>query len=232
MSRLFVFFALFFALALIAVVVAPGIDLVASGLFYRAGQGFIFRDAWLTHGLNLMAVDGARLLGLALLGLAIWAFWQRRAVWGLSAKGWAFLLVALLVGPGLAANVGLKDHWGRARPREIVAFGGTSVFTPALQPSDACHDNCSFVAGDAAFGFYLTTLAYLVPFRLRRRVFAGTLGIGSLFAAARLWSGAHFLSDILFALALILCCSAILHALFYGRQATKTFWNALIYKKT
>ena len=73
-----------------------------------------------------------------------------------------FMIACLGIGPGLVTNVALKDHWGRARPREVVEFGGTKVFTPALTPSRACKRNCSFVAGEASslfmIGFALVLL--------------------------------------------------------------------------
>ena len=35
---------------------------------------------------------------------------------------WLFLAVCLGVGPGLVANLLLKDQWGRARPKHIAEF--------------------------------------------------------------------------------------------------------------
>ena len=42
---------------------------------------------------------------------------------------------------------------GPARPKHIVAFGGSKLFTPALQPTDQCKRNCSFVSGEACSVF-------------------------------------------------------------------------------
>src|SRR5690606_18360570 len=41
-----------------------------------------------------------------------------------------FGLLALALGPGLLVNGILKEVWGRARPREILEFGGDATFTP------------------------------------------------------------------------------------------------------
>ncbi|PWB64999.1 MAG: PAP2 family protein, partial [Deltaproteobacteria bacterium] len=35
-----------------------------------------------------------------------------------------FLLLCVIIGPGLIINGILKDHWGRPRPRQIVEFAG------------------------------------------------------------------------------------------------------------
>ena len=110
----------------------------------------------------------------------------------------AFLLTAIVLGPGLIIDVGLKDHWGRARPAQVQEFGGTRQFTPALQPTSECPDNCSFVSGHAAFGYQLIALAYLGDARRRRRWLIIALLAGSLLGLLRIAQGAHFLSDIAF----------------------------------
>jgi lipid A 4'-phosphatase len=159
-----IFFFLF-AVLLALPVLWPQVDLFASGLFYREGQGFFLADNAILVALHWLAYDGARILGLGFAVLAAGAYAQQRhkggdALFFLDAKAWLFLLLALVIGPGLVANVGLKDHWGRARPREVTEFGGNAVFSPALVPHfENAHANGSFVAGDAAFGFFITALA-------------------------------------------------------------------------
>ncbi|MCC7047237.1 MAG: phosphatase PAP2 family protein [Alphaproteobacteria bacterium] len=118
---------------------------------------------------------------------------------GLDCRAAIYVLLALGLGPGLVAEIGFKDHWGRARPREIVEFGGTQRFTPAFQPADQCATNCSFVSGHAALAFGFAPLAFLLHGTRRRAalaaVTAAALGIG----AMRMVQGAHFLSDVIFA---------------------------------
>lgn len=221
-----------FLLFLGILVLFPQIDIATSGLFYQKDLGFWARDWGIVHGLNLLAVDGARVLGILLLLGALLAKALRRVVMGLDAKAWLFLFVALVVGPGLVANVTFKDHWGRARPRDSLVFGGTQSFTPALYISDACRKNCSFVAGDGAFGFYLPCLAYVVVASRRRRFLGGTMLAGSVFALARLVAGAHFLSDILFAFFFMQLTNAGVYAAFYGKRQMLSFWKSILLKKT
>jgi len=92
----------------------------------------------------------------------------------------------------------LKVYVGRARPRDVMAFGGEDVFTPALWLSDACTHNCSFVSGHAALAFWTTAFAFLVPKESRAIVFVSGLVLGVLMGITRMAEGAHFLSDVVF----------------------------------
>lgn len=214
-----------FALLLAAFVIWPEMDLAVSGLFASRETGFYLNGHPLLVGLGKVAFYGAR--GLALLfvvGLIVASV--RRQTWlGVSNKGWLFLLLALLVGPGLLANVVFKDHWGRARPRTIEAFGGTAAFTPALVPSKACQRNCSFVSGDGSFGFFLPCFGFVAAPRHRRKVFWTGMGLGVVFGGARILLGAHFLSDVLFAGFLSLAVGYCLHALLFGKETTRDVWG-------
>ena len=196
-----------------------------SSLFYTPKEGFIFAHNPALLFLEGVAYYGSRALGLTL-GIVMVATLARRKAWGgLDTKAWAFLLLALLLGPGLIANLIFKDHWGRARPREVVEFGGMASFSPALIMQPTVHKNSSFVSGDASFGFFLPAFAYVVPRRLSRRTFWAAIGAGSCFGFARLLLGAHFLSDILYAAAFVLSATAMLHAVMYGGKTTQSLWR-------
>src|SRR5438105_14747348 len=107
---------------------------------------------------------------------ALWLAIARRPLWRLDGKVLVFLVAATALGPGLIANTVLKDHWGRARPNQVVEFGGARVFTPAPLLADQCARNCAFVSGHAALGFSLVSFALLMPFGWRRKAaIAGAL---------------------------------------------------------
>ncbi|HUY67930.1 MAG TPA: phosphatase PAP2 family protein [Alphaproteobacteria bacterium] len=220
---------IFIALAIIAVLAiaafVPHLDVIVSGWFYKPGHGFALGHAWVFEAIHYAAFAGARVLGAAFVILFIAAAVRRRPVLGLNAKACLFLFLALVIGPGLVANVALKDHWGRARPRDITAFAGDLQFTPALVPSDQCPRNCSFVCGDCAFGFFLTAFAYVAPEKKRRRFFWAGMAAGGGFALARLADGAHFLSDALYAAFFMLLTTALLHMAMYGPGATRRCWR-------
>jgi membrane-associated PAP2 superfamily phosphatase len=110
-----------------------------------------------------------------------------------------FLLLCFAVGPGLVANIIFKDHWGRARPMQVVEFGGDKSYTPPLTPSDQCARNCSFFSGEASAIFALFFAAALVvPQWSTGLIFVGILA-GLADGTVRVLQGAHFMSDVLFA---------------------------------
>ena len=170
-------------------VLFPGIDLWAAGLFYAPGHGFVLSD-WppfrLLHAASPYLVAAVIVAGAAMLAVRRW---RRSGV---------FVLLALAIGPGLVVNVLFKDHWGRARPAQIAAFGGDKRFTPVFVPSDQCGSNCAFPAGDPAVGFSLVSFGFLVAApRRRRAAIGGALALGALMGVARMAQGAHFLSDVI-----------------------------------
>lgn len=195
-------------------------DLLASGLFYDPASGFYLRNIRALTALHNAASTLPRLMVvffLLPLLLGITGVWQR--------KGWFFLLLALLIGPGLIANLVFKDHFGRARPHSITEFGGTATYTPPLFITNQCAKNCSFVSGDGAFGFFLPSFAYLLPLRRSRKAFWGLFATGSLFGIGRILTGHHFLSDVIFAAFFVTLTSALLYGIFYGWRNLLTRWN-------
>lgn len=125
-----------------------------------------------------------------------------------------FLLATLGLGPGLLVNLVLKNNWGRARPRETLGFGGDWPFTPAWVDADHCSANCSFVSGEAAMSFWLVALAFIVAPRWRLAVISITLLFSFAVSLNRVLFGAHFLSDVVIAWAIMLGVLAAGHRLF------------------
>lgn len=202
--------------SMLLLVTFPQIDLGVSGLFYTPGEGFALRGFWL-FAFILKGMPPI-LLGITF-ALLIWGFGGeplRRRFPGLylipemTPRAAAFLLSSLLLGPGLLVNVILKEHWGRARPSQIVAFGGTAHYTPPLMMSDQCAGNCSFSSGHGALGFWVTALALLAPPRWRPHAMAAALAFGCLVGFARIAQGAHFLSDTLFSALAVLWINVFL----------------------
>lgn len=107
-----------------------------------------------------------------------------------------YLLLALLLGPGLTVNSLFKSEWGRARPVNVTEFGGARQYSPPLKPAANCEYNCSFVSGHASMGFYFISLAWI--FNRKRWLIIGTT-IGATVGFGRILQGGHFFSDIIFA---------------------------------
>ena len=125
---------------------------------------------------------------------------------------YSFLLLALLLGPGLLVNTIIKDNSiGRARPSQIIDFNGTQTFTPAFVYSGQCKKNCSFVSGHAAMGFYFIALAWV--FASPPAFYSGVF-IGALTGLVRIMQGGHFLSDVIFAFWAVYLVTVLLAKLF------------------
>jgi lipid A 4'-phosphatase len=198
MKRVFVCAAL--SGAALAFLLIPQIDLSVSGLFYASGSGF-----WLKHRLPIELLHRSipwLVCGIAVVVAAgaLWLLLFERPLWRLDRKALCFLALSTALGPGLVVNTLFKDHWGRARPVQIEAFGGTRHFTPAPLPAHECAENCSFPSGHAALAFSLVAFALLLPAgRARRGSIAAALGFGALVGLGRIAEGAHFLSDVVYA---------------------------------
>jgi lipid A 4'-phosphatase len=95
----------------------------------------------------------------------------------------------------LFINILLKDMWGRARPNDILNFGGEETFTPWYKFSDSCTSNCSFVSGDASVGFILIIFYFII----KKNIYCYlALFFGITLGFIRIIAGGHFLSDIIF----------------------------------
>ncbi|HMM45708.1 MAG TPA: phosphatase PAP2 family protein [Candidatus Macondimonas sp.] len=175
----------------------PALDLWTARQFYLAPREFWWTDLPISlWQKRIVRIIGAGALLVFVIGL-VRARAGRR--WrGLPRRGWLYLLLALLVGPGLIVNLGLKEHWGRARPSYVEDFGGPQRYTPPLTPAQECDSNCGFVSGDAALGFFLMAGAFVDPRRRRAWLLAG-IAAGGIIGFWRMAAGGHFLSDILFA---------------------------------
>lgn len=192
----------------------PQIDLWFSGLFFDPEQGFFLKDLWLARLTYAVFRDLPYWLIPLLLWLSV-ASWH----WGGPAerpvrRSLVFLLLVLLLGPGLLVNEMLKNNSGRARPAQVEQFGGDRQFTPAFVLADQCQRNCAFVSGHSAMGFFFIALAWAL--RDRRWWLIGGL-IGTVVGLGRIVQGAHFLSDVLFSLVVVALTALLCARLVFDR---------------
>ncbi|OFX14331.1 MAG: phosphoesterase [Alphaproteobacteria bacterium RIFOXYD12_FULL_60_8] len=195
------------------------LDLMVSGWFYTPGVGFAHaQDAFpqfVRKGLPRIMIGGVVVL------IAVWAYGRfhlGRTLWGISGRVTAFLVSSLALGPGLITNAVFKAYWGRARPSQIVEFGGDAQFTPAALMVDQCASNCSFFSGHAALGFWVFALALLVPVRYRSSAIVASLAFGLMVGVVRIAQGGHFFSDVVFAGVLTVSLSWWLHRKILGSE--------------
>jgi len=196
-----------FLLFTITMMALPAIDLEISGLFFD-GHSFP-RGRWWQ---NLQQAGLTLFLYLSMTTvIALYACNRAlaRNLGGIDGRRVLYLLLVLGVGAGLIVNTTLKDNFGRARPRDVVEFGGTRQFTAAFVVSRECNTNCSFSSGDAAGGFFALALA--LAFSRRRAVFAAALAFGAVISLARIATGAHFFSDTVVSFFVMLIVADVLY---------------------
>lgn len=175
----------------------PWLDLFVSDLFYQ-GEGHFFSDKWTDFIFNYGVIPAQIVVTMASLVL-VFSYastylkkWRREAL---------VLILTLAIGSGLIINAGLKDHWGRPRPRQIEEFGGDKLFRPYYKPNFFDESSKSFPSGHSSMGFYFLALV-LIGIRLQRRflIYLGvflTAILGGILSFGRMAQGGHFLSDIL-----------------------------------
>ncbi len=179
-----------------------GFDFGVQKLIYRAGgNSWALGDHWFWQGLYHLGTWPTLIVVVA----AICGYllsWYRRPFrrWR---RVFLFLVLSGLIGPGVIANLTLKEYWGRPRPREVETLGGHNAFEPVLSV-DRSSDGKSFPCGHATMGFYFFCGFFLL--RRHRRNLAelfliGALIVGSLMGVARMLQGAHFFSDVAWAAA-------------------------------
>jgi lipid A 4'-phosphatase len=199
--------------AIIIVFAATDLDITSARPFYHPGQ----TNAWSVASQPLWSLfykSAPWITGsLALAGTAALINGLVRKEARRSRTHGLFILLCVAIGPGLIVNGILKDHWGRARPRQIVEFGGKHTYTQPLVPGDA-HGK-SFPCGHCSVG-YLYGVGWWIW--RRRSLWASStslvagLTIGTLQGFGRLAAGGHFLSDNLWAGLIAL---GLAHVLYY-----------------
>lgn len=199
---------------------APGLDLAASRVFASVAGGFPLADSPVLLALR----DWNRALP-AWIALAVGLVLLAR---GLASPGRAAWLprpsaVLVVLGTYALAPLGvvhlLKNTFGRARPLDVVAFGGDHVFTAVWQVSQACARNCSFSSGEAASAAVLPVLVIVLPRRWRLAALVLLVPFAVAASVNRIAFGSHFLSDVLVSWLFVAIGSAVMQRLMARRAA-------------
>lgn len=210
-ERPFAFGLAVLALVSLVFVLAPNLDLAVSRYFYEPTVGFSPARSTFLEDLR----ESGRIIewafALAVLApLPIKILFPQHPI-QLPPRATLFVLATFALGPGLIVNGILKEYWGRARPRELLEFGGDATFSPVWWISDQCERNCSFVSGEAASAFCLVALVFLVRKESRPATAVATLAFAAAVSFTRIAAGGHFLSDVLIAWLVTLCVTIALN---------------------
>lgn len=174
----------------------PELDLRAAAPFFGTPPAIESLEWWWVRGINDWVPAAFRvLILLCLVGWLALKLRKKSLQWRMALL---YVAIAGTVGPGLVVNLVFKDHWQRARPYQVENFGGDKRFTRAAVITDQCADNCSFVSGHVACGYFFITLMWF--HRRRAALWAATgLSAAGLIAFSRMSDQAHWLSDTLWA---------------------------------
>ena len=215
-----------FLLAVLAIVSVfflafPGADRAVSGIFYVDGAGFASTaDPALRLLRNLGMLATVLVVATAVLSLFA-PFCVTWRLIDLKPHAALYLLAVYALGPALIVNAFFKNEFHRARPRDIVEFGGDALFSNVWTVVGGCVDNCSFTSGEASAAAAILALVFVVPKSWR---LTGGLVL-TLFAAevsvSRIAFGGHFLSDTLISWVVVLLVIVLLRPLFLGSRGAR-----------
>ncbi|NVN90555.1 MAG: phosphatase PAP2 family protein [Desulfuromonadales bacterium] len=210
-------------MSLTILIAYSGADLSVSSHFYQSNGwpvGEQFPWKWLYR------MDGYPAIAIATFGLCSacsGGIMSRHRLWR---RQGIFLVLLLVLGPGLLVNVVFKSHWGRPRPRDIVEFNGSQQFRHPWQPAINNSKGHSFPSGHCSAAFYMTAPFFIYRHRkpeLAKRWLVGGAGFGLLMSYARIAQGGHFLSDTLWAWGIVHMLAIMLSTLLLSNRNTMVY---------
>jgi len=145
-----------------------------------------------------------------------------------------FLVIFMILGPGLVINTIFKDHWGRPRPADIVDFGGKQTFHQVWEMGQSLQGK-SFPSGHASVGFFLFSPFFFLRKTSRRQAFSFLcLGIfyGTLMGIGRMIQGGHFLSDVVWSGTLTYLTGLMLCYIFRFDRNAEQVWISISKEKS
>ncbi|WP_428031190.1 phosphatase PAP2 family protein [Ancylobacter sp.] len=194
-----------------------GIDLAVAHLFFEPGSGFPASRIEALNSFRTFASNVSLTLPLVLvvtLALKL-AYPSKPSL--LPPRLSLFFIALFLAGPALLVNGILKPFWGRPRPINVVDFGGPWVFEKPWVIGMQGLGNHSFSSGEAATTACLLPLILFVPREWRWQIGAPLAIFVAAVSLNRIAFGAHFLSDVVISIGLMLVLAAVLRHLFFVR---------------
>src|SRR6476469_6752091 len=215
------------ALAVAAVVgiifgLRPDLDLKLAGLFFDPERGGFWRSYDPPY---LRARDAATwlitLIAMPAVVALVVKFVRPQRPLLIPGRAIVLMLVTLALGPGVVANLLLKEHWGRPRPIDVTEFGGDEHFRAWWDPRGDCPKNCSFIGGEATGAFWTLAAAATVPLQWRPIAYTAAVAFGCAVGLLRMAAGAHFFTDVVFAGVFAFLLIWLVHGLLYRWSRTR-----------
>ena len=176
-----------------------GWDIQLQKPFYSSSDGWFLKDTQPWKLIYKAGTIPGLLLAVYGIVLLILSFTKSKFV--KFRKIGIFLLLVMIIAPGIIVNAGFKDHWGRIRPRNIKQFNGKYEYIELWQKG-VTGKGKSFPCGHASMGFYFFVLYFLNRKTNKKAAlfwFIFSMVYGTLIGIARMIGGGHFASDVLWA---------------------------------
>lgn len=223
---------IFVALAILAALTLPfyltDLDVRLQSYFYKRGAGWYLAKTQPWDFLYRYSSLPALLATIVALFAYLYSFASQKV--SKYSKIALFLVLTMLVGPGIIVNAILKDNYGRPRPRQIVQFDGTKNYLLPWEKGDTGKGK-SFPCGHCTMGFYWFAIYFILRNKNRKAaywVFIVATLYGAALGAARMIQGGHFASDAIWAGGLVYIADAFFYYLlkldeniFYKRKPEK-----------
>ncbi len=191
---------------------ALDIDRSIAGRFYSPAQGWPLGDLQPWRFLHQYGT----IPGIILTVAALVAWFGALVRPGMAAWRRPLMVIVLtsIIGGGFIINGMVKPYWGRPRPRQVQEFGGLWQYRGIFPPGQVGKGE-SFPCGHCTMGFVFVPMIFLHR-RSRSLAYGGAafgLVYGSLISTARVLQGAHYASDCIWSLGILMMTAAALHYL-------------------
>jgi len=188
----------------------PDLDIEISRIFYdEDSKSFPLRD----HIISIILYKAIYVLAIGIGGICVLSlllhFKNIEHKLLPSKRFLIFILVALILGPGIVVHWGFKETFERARPVNIEEFGKTKIYTGPYVLSN--QKGKSFISGHSSMGFFMTAFAFYFTGKRRKIAYAAGVSFGIISASARVVQGAHFFSDVILSAIITLLIIHICH---------------------
>lgn len=199
-----------------------GVDLAVTRKVWTPEGKFIYNRAEPWYFINRYGMYPMDLLAALGGAVAVSALFVKR-----TRRWWRqglFFALLMAVAHGLIVNSYFKTHWGRPRPHMVAEFGGTREYREPWEKADD-REAKSFPSSHSSAAFFMLSPWFVLRRRDRKKALlwlGGGIAYGSAMGVARIFNGAHFLTDVMWAGGVVYITGAVLAWLLSVEEAGTT----------